>query len=177
MNENFFLSNHQKISLAKSYLEVTGCFVAGKLSRLSMDVTKICNFCAVKLQAAYEFRDLSIEANGILEIQFENEKHQSLEAYKQVVNNEVSNTTSVKVPTADECKREKLQPAEEGKFSCSICPRSYNIKSSLNAHILFKHENTQNYKYKCNICSKRCPTNFILKVDVLLLEIHQKFIQ
>jgi hypothetical protein len=165
MNENFFFCNNQKISLAKSYLEVTGCFVAGKLSRLSMDVTKICNSCAVKLQAAYTFRDLSIEANGILEIQYESE----LKAQKfpeRVAVKESGNATDVKkaLTVKKQVIKQETQPVETENFLCPCCPRTYTSRSSLKAHFLFKHEDTENYKFKCKICSKRCPTNFILKV-------------
>jgi hypothetical protein len=165
MNENFFVFNEQQITLAKSYQEVTGCFVAGKLSRMSLDVSKICDSCAVKLQTAYVFRDLSIEANGILELQYESEKKALVEV-KQV-NLIVSEKATKSRRKPKPAKKETMDPEDLGKFPCPVCFKPYNLKSSLKAHMLFKHENSKNYKYKCSVCSKQCPTTFILKVSPL----------
>jgi hypothetical protein len=213
MSQLKFGYNNEEIKLSEAYLETTGCFLDGKLSRMSVSVSKICKLCMQQLQSAYVFRQLCLEANEILEKQYESQigaakqttppEHNNLSRksnihqqrmreqnfsdgeYYSDVDIGVYNGSkkvpqqkifaraynrrdySVVVPKQDVQKKAQIRlPGKEGGFSCSICHKSYRLYGSLKSHKLFKHENSNNYKYHCRLCNKKCPTVFILKAHM-----------
>lgn len=134
---------------------------------------KLCSRCRTNLIIAYNFKQLCLKSQQILEQYLENEQNKlnSISCLDELQANElaIEIEKECKINVVHKPKGRKKKAKLDCSFKCSFCPESFDLKCDLDTHLI-SHPTCEDDAL-CTICNKSFSNARVLKRHV---KIHLK---